>query len=140
MANEIFTAYTLPGILSAFGTPSSILIRAENDVIPGPVEMFITLLYPEQGVFVRYTMPNERKGDIFLGCPSKAFIGMWLIPPNIGDNYQDILSLQDSWEGNLYGITPLEEATQMTVDEFYQTFKEPTDICVQTPVDIWPNP
>jgi hypothetical protein len=139
--NKILGAYTLSGILSGFGSPSRVLIRAENyGTYPMTEYIFITLIYPEKGVFVRYKIFSERKGDVFSGCPSKAFIDLWLIPPNIGDNYQDILSLGRGWEGDMHSIKPLEEATQMTVDEFYRTFKEPTDICVQTPVNIWPIP
>jgi hypothetical protein len=132
--NEIVSAYTLFGILSTFGPPPSVLIRAENrgeGKTTAYEPMDIVLVYPEQGLSIQYDMISERTADTFIGCPSTAFLNMWLVSP--GD--QDVLLL-----GNIPNAKPLEEATQMTVDEFYQAFKEPTDICVQTPVDIWPHP
>jgi len=38
-------------------------------------------------------------------------------------------------------IMPLEEATGMTVETFYETYRDPAnDPCIETPRDLWPDP
>ena len=97
-------------------------------------------MYPEKGLFVRYNALAERLDDKIRGCPSKAFIELWLLSPNDKDSYQEILSANDvTWEGNFPYSRSVEDATSMTVEEFYQIFKEPTDSCLETPLNIWPE-
>jgi len=35
---------------------------------------------------------------------------------------------------------PIEEATNMSLEEFYQAFREPTDKCIETSAKLWPTP
>jgi len=70
---------------------------------------------------------------------------MWLLPQ--GDNalYQQTLS--NLTTDGLYqwkGLTPptpyfktIEEATGVTLEEFYQSFKEPSELCLEAPYFIW---
>jgi hypothetical protein len=38
------------------------------------------------------------------------------------------------------GYIPLEKATTMSLDEFYQTYRQPGNECLMTPAEIWPTP
>jgi hypothetical protein len=147
--DEILGAYSVQNILAKYGIPTQVLVRADiialnytpspaNDLSPETFE--ITLLYPDQGVFVRYNMLAERLGDNIRGCPAKAFVDLWLLSPETKTTYQDILSFEDqTWEGNWPYSKSVEEAAQITIEEFSQRFKERTDDCLEAPLNIWPG-
>jgi len=93
---ELLGAYSIQNILAKYGLPAQVMVRADIialDYTPSPVndlspETFeITLLYPEQGVFVRYNMLAERIGDKIRGCPAKAFVELWLLSPATQTTY-----------------------------------------------------
>lgn len=138
---ELFETYSLDKILSTYGQPANILIRADvYDSSHSPETFEITLLYPKQGIFVRYTMLAEKVGNNIGGCPAKSIMELWLLSPDDMGNYQQILSTVDpTWEGNFPYSKSVSEVTSMTIEDFYQTFKEPTNRCVDTPLIIWPN-
>jgi len=147
--DELLGVYSIQDILSKYGIPTQILVRADiveinytpspaDDVSPETFE--ITLLYPNQGIFVRYNARGERVGDNIRGCPTEAFVELWLLSPDSNMVYQDILSSNDeTWEGNWTYSKSLEEATQLTQEKFYQAFRNSTDSCVETPLNIWPG-
>jgi hypothetical protein len=44
-------------------------------------------------------------------------------------------------ELNLDYFKPVEEATSLTLNEFYDTFKNPENTaCLETPQELWPGP
>jgi hypothetical protein len=138
--NELLKDYALNSVLVKYGTPTEIWVRA--DVYnTGTQETFsITLLYPEKGIFARYNMLAERLGDKIQGCPSYSFVELWLLSPEDASNYQNILLSKDiHWEGNWPYTMPIQDATSMSVEDFYQIFIEPTNVCLETPLSIWPE-
>jgi len=138
--NELLGDYTLKSILSKYGPPTEVLVRADI-FTTGTQETFsITLLYPERGIFVRYNMLAERMDDQIYGCPSHSFVDLWLLSPEDVDIYQEILlSSNVHWEGNWSYTTPIQEAASMTIVDFYRIYKEPTNMCLETPLNIWPD-
>ncbi|HRJ57202.1 MAG TPA: hypothetical protein PLV64_13015 [Anaerolineales bacterium] len=139
--HELIKMYSLSKILSVYGMPSQVLIRADiYNYTQSPDTFETTLLYPEKGIFVRYNSLAERVGDKVYGCPSKAFVELWLLSPGDGDSYQTILSAKDmTWEENFPYSKSVEEATLMSLEEFYRVFSKPTDNCLETPLNIWPE-
>jgi hypothetical protein len=146
--NELLNDYTLPKILSSYGPPSQMFITADI-LYPGvdsklrPRDTFkIRVLYPEQGIFVRYSMPVESSGDNYLFCPSRSFVNMNLIAPYLDNNEIQTIMADSDWEvffePSRYNKSP-KEAIEMTIDEFYQIFRSPTDQCLETPKSIWPE-
>lgn len=133
--------YTLESILSDYGPPSQVLVRADlYNSSQSPDTFELTLLYPEIGLFVRYNSLAEKNNDRIRSCPSRAFVELWLLSPDNKESYQEILSSKDmTWEGNFPYTKSLEDATSITLEEFYQTFKEPTNNCLETPLNIWPG-
>jgi len=137
---ELLAPYTLDRMLASFGPPERALVRGVvyAERYPGLwEEMFLTLLYPERGVFTRYTMVGEREGDTFIGCPARAFIDLWLVLPG-KEEYEALLSLTGDWEGDFSDTKSLEEATGMNVEEFYRLFQDPNR-CIETPLSVWPQ-
>lgn len=133
--------YSLSRVLSEQGIPDSVFIyipRVEGQPIVAGI-MEAVLIYPEQGIWVKYTIPMYSKGDIEAGCPANAHIEMTLAPSGNPDNFYMLLD-QTDWHQTKGGFKSIEEATSMSIAEFYETFRNPTNKCIETPINIWPTP
>lgn len=133
--------YSLSHVMSEQGMPASVLFHASGlsgyPVVAGGIE--IALIYPDQGIWVNYSMPMYNLNGIKKGCPSNSHIEMELFPPGNPGYFFSQLDKTD-WFYTKSGYRPLEEATSMSVKEFYETFRNPTDKCVETPANLWPPP
>jgi hypothetical protein len=132
----------LPQILSEYGRPSSAFLSTLAEPPPpdwGFAYFYILLLYPDQGILVNYKTEIRVEKDNVLGCPSNSHIELELLPPGQGDSFLELIS--PSWQETIRNnYKPLEEVTSMSLDEFYQTFRQPTDQCLVTPANLWPVP
>jgi hypothetical protein len=71
------------------------------------------------------------------GVPS---VRMELFPPGQPDSFFEGLKRTD-WAAKMsHDYQPLEEVTSMFMQEFYETFREPTEKCIETPAALWPVP
>jgi hypothetical protein len=135
-SNSLFTEYTryysLPYLLDDYGSPPKVLIQVEHDM--GLHDFYLYLDYADQGWSAMFRMPLEGNDANFVGCPDQSLITLWLWAP------------EDIESATRYGyflpeiniFTTLEEATSLTLDEFYQQFKDPENTqCLETPKDIW---
>lgn len=146
---RIMNYYLLPTILTKYGVPSQILIYPFQDQPNRPdatILLSIVLVYERRGFSIEYLMPKETDGLSYLGCPQKTgylSVLSWYPIPAISFEQIAIkagggLGLnQLNWEA----FKPLQDVTTSTLDEFTQTFKDSdNEVCLETPVDIWPGP
>jgi hypothetical protein len=132
--------YMLPNLLSEYGRPSSVLLRTN----PGPNErggmglFTLILMYPDQGFLVQYTTIMRMSGANVLGCPANAHVTVDLYPSGHADTFIELIA--PVWNDIISVYKPLEEVTSMSVEQFYQTFRQPTDKCLVTPSTHWPEP
>jgi hypothetical protein len=107
----------------------------------GSILTQIAVLYPDRGIWAQYTtLVNENEvGSSIISCPINAHIEMSLYPPGNPDSFFSLLDKTD-WGITKNSYKPLEEATSLSVEEFYETFRNPTDKCIETPISIWPTP
>lgn len=142
-----FHAYTLPKILTDHGKPEVAFISTDGgpergEEVPG---FYLLLVYPEQGILVNYTTSRKIKEELVLGCPSDAHVEIYLYPQSQNETITDILS-ETHWAtiwpvpSDKAGWQTIEQATSMTLEEFYEIFHQPTDNCIETPLDNWPVP
>ncbi|RPI27560.1 MAG: hypothetical protein EHM70_17710 [Chloroflexota bacterium] len=132
--------FMLPQILNEYGVPESVYVFTFPEEPParyGSETFQITLLYPDQGILVEYTTQLRVEGENVLGCFSNAHVEMELTP--IGDRDLFFEHIVPSWQGVIDHDKPLEEATSMTLEEFYETFRQHSDQCLETPSEIWPT-
>ena len=142
--NEIVFPYSLSGVLYDLGKPASIQIKASNiQNVNQELEYKFLLLYPDNGVLVQYTIPLQIEDKFVIGCPSDAHIDLKLMPA--GDSNQFGLLLAGSeWEG-FWPLPekpkgkwlPIDQATDMNIDEFYELFLNNPDACISTPAELW---
>lgn len=141
--------YYLPSqILSNYGPPSSVLIGAwhEDPLLKSPFTPFSTvLIYSDLGFMVEYISPSELIDGSLRGCPIQAYLNLWAWSPEEDLSLADILAKKPEDIGivplSIDYFKPLEQATSMTLEDFYETFRDPqTTQCLETPADLWPRP
>ena len=139
--SEWVSFYKLHNILSEQGIPSSIMLATfGGSLARGSTGGFdILLLYPDQGILVNYTTQMQLIGSNVRGCPPNAHVEMELYPPGNSDSFFAFLE-QTDWSVRMTYYKSLEEVTTISPEEFYQTFREPIDQCIETSANLWPVP
>ena len=145
--DELLGYYRLPQLLSNYGPPSDVLIAtwSYEPMLRADYEPFIVVvIYSDLGIMAEYVAPKELVNDAYRGCPTQGYLTLRTWDPESGISLKKIASMgaAEGISENAYDyFRPIEEATSMTLDEFYQTFKNPdTTACLETPADIWPRP
>jgi len=135
------SAYILPRVLSEQGIPSSVMIATAGGPLTrgGTGGFAILLLYPDQGILINYTTQMYLIGNKVRGCPVNAHVEMELYPIGSSDSFFEMLR-QTNWAVKFNYYKPLEEVTSLSIEEFYQTFRESTDKCIETPTNLWATP
>jgi hypothetical protein len=147
--NELFFAYTVPQIVSTYGLPALTYMTADINVAePAAPDFFvIRLLYPDLGIFIRYTMPMDTGDTNYRFCPSQSVVYLSLIPQEHSNDYKDFFNQlgedNNEWAPSainspLYKST--EEALGITDVEFYQFITSSSVRCFESQINIWPEP
>jgi len=130
--------YSLAHLLSEQGIPSEVWFQAWGPLTAGVID--IAILYPDQGIWVNYTMKNiASNGVVKRGCPVNSLIEMQLFPAGDSASFFSLLNKTD-WGVTQSGYLALEKATSLSLQEFYETFRIPTQECIETPITLWPTP
>lgn len=126
---------SLPHLLSTYGPPSHAFINFDAgiaDMRLGIDLYFLILDYTDAGWVAMLEMPLTRKDDTFVGCPINATTTLWL------------WALEDTEIAKEYGfengtdLKTIEEAASMTLEEFYQQYKNPAaTACLTSPMDLY---
>ncbi|MBS3950324.1 MAG: hypothetical protein KGZ53_06655 [Peptococcaceae bacterium] len=144
---ERMRAYMLPTILSEHGIPAAVLISTDGGYergknVPG---FYVVLLYPEMGIMAAYTTYRQLDGGNVRGCLANAHVEIHLAPSGQPDAFAETLA-QTQWK-NLWpdpqdslNWKHVETATSLTLEEFYEVFRQPTEMCLETPLILWPTP
>lgn len=147
--NPLLRNYTPSKILSDFGQPSKILIGGFYDD-RGPLSSADWVLstvmdYSDSGFILEYLNFGTGLNESFIGCPFNAWsFTLWSWPVEKQLSLEEAVSIGVA--GGSGGINklnfgwfrPIEEATTMATDEFYQTFKDAQNTaCFETPVELW---
>lgn len=130
--------YSLSHVLTEQGVPSSVMMTASSlsdPAVAGGID--VALLYPEQGIWINYTMPMYNQGNAKSGCPVNAHMEMSLYPSGNPTSFFSLLEETD-WGMTKNSYKPLEDATAISVEEFYEIFRNSTNNCIETPALLWP--
>ena len=138
--------YLLEKILANYGKPTSVFIAPFPDDPRYPVDakipFSIVLYYQDQSIFIEYIVPKEKVGDNIAGCPFKVgFISIVVWPFNQFYSLKGVASYNSGLgmhSSNFDYFKPIEEATQMSLVDFYNIFRDPlTTTCIETNGNIW---
>jgi hypothetical protein len=135
--------YSLAHVLTEQGIPASVMFQFSGASLY-PVDVLgldIVLFYPDQGIWVQYKMSMQNRGKTKMGCPNgNAQVEMELFPPGDSSSFYAKLD-QTDWGVIKGAYKPLEEVTGMSVDKFYEIFRNSTsNQCIQAPANLWPTP
>jgi len=136
--------YSLSHLLEEQGMPDSVSIRVSAQFYnrSGSIEIHIAVFYLNQGIWAHYTsfISPDRLGSTIQICPLYMHIEMELYPPGNPDAFIAHLEEETAWKALKGGFKPLEEVTSMSLEQFYEMFRNTTDRCFETPVNLWPTP
>lgn len=134
-------AYYLAEFLKTYGPPDEVWIRAYFED-QGNLPFGVALFYSHLGILAEYYPNGEQIGDSVVGCPQEStapFLGVWAT--EIEMTFEEANKSFGAYVEVYPPFLPLEEATQMNIATFYQTFKQPNNpICLETEASRWfPN-
>jgi len=138
---EYYPAYAIAAVLATYGKPDVILLNGDMVNAPGPPWVYaLTLVYPEKGIWAEYF--GGMGGETYFGiCPMQTSITLSLWEPQKYASIEEVLSSSlpvGAWGLGLGKLSTLEEKTDLTLDEFYQTFKDANyDTCFESPTERW---
>lgn len=146
---------SLSGVLSQYGEPSRVLLRArlgDRMIGEGAILPFgLGLLYDRDGFAVFYETPvvYASPDGIVRHCfqwQVVRSVGVFTHSPGDGRSIADVIfdilaggekSLDDLVSKGIYH--DLIDATGVTISEFYNTYRVPSSRCLESPLEIWPN-
>lgn len=125
---EDWQRYSLDQVLNRYGPPSRarIVLALPIDA-GGPTDYTLYMFYDELGVSVIYMGPATKKGEMLSTCFSFHNITLQLQPPESSTPLEQAI---DPYEWD-YAV-PLDEATGMSMEEFYETFRQ-YGACLEAP-------
>lgn len=141
---NILGKYMIPALLNDLGRPDAVQIQtlsrhwSEGFVPPQPpVKFNIMLIYPQQRVFALYSTEMKVDGDRVTGCFANAHVSLKMHPLDVPiDFFWESVEMNVDYKDGL----PLEQATSMTIENFYAVFSQEETDCIDSPAEIWPEP
>lgn len=141
---DYFPAYTIAALLTTYGKPNTILLNGDMVNEPGLSWVYaLTLVYPTQGIWVEYFGSMDSMGgeQHFSLCPLQASVSLSLWQPGQYNSLEEMLAASmpmGGWGQGLGELTTLEEKTELTVDKFYEVFKDASySTCFESPMERW---
>ncbi len=147
---EITKPYSLSQVLSTYGQPAEVLVFTyQVAMLNRPHPLSLVVFYPERGFMIEYVTDITYEGAApnlnLKNCPSLAYpyFGFWTPTEEI--TLKDVASwipgyqLNKDWL-NSGKFKTLEEATGMSIEEFYALYTNDESACITTPAEIWPMP
>ncbi len=129
--------YMLSTVLTTHGQPAEVWLSTsfapfEHNELPFDMLLF----YPEKGIMALYNDNGIKEGDIVRGCPQQdpaRVFTLW--SPTLGWTFEKVKN-----DSSAYNVAylPLEETTELSISEFYETFKNPDNLtCLETEAELW---
>lgn len=135
--------YALPAILDTYGQPDEVWLLTAKAPREGFLGFTLTLFYEQHGFMMTYGSQGVIENGKVRSCfPATTFdelaLATW--PPHEKITYEEAVSRTTSFWPTEYERS-LEEATGMSIDTFYETFKNSAaPVCLETPTELWPGP
>jgi len=130
--------YSLDQVLTRYGQPSQVMLKLSPNP-PGPYYPYsLFVFYDHLGILIRYS-GSAIPGEPFRICPKLEeveHLNLWLQPPGEGPSLLELANLD---RAVLAQMLPLEQATGMDIQTFYETFREAeAAVCLESPAEVWP--
>jgi hypothetical protein len=140
---ELLGYYRLSQLLTNYGRPSDVLIATwpHDPFLKADYDPFsVVVLYTEVGIMAEYIAPTEKVGDRYRGCPIQGYLTLRTWDPEQAVPLAKIAAMgagRGINENSIDYFKSIEEATSMTLDEFYRVFKYPDNTTCLEALDLW---
>ena len=132
-------AYGLSEMLSIYGRPTDVQIRTFATTSENYLPFRVVLIYDNDGILIEYEEPAKMEGNKLRACPQQASNRpqLWVWSPGNNAIFAEVAqSAFGTGEEKFY--RSLAEVTDLTVDEFYQVFKDSANTtCLDTTAALW---
>lgn len=138
------SSYSLSTFLKTYGQPDEVWINTYSTEYPvGVLPFLAALFYPQRGILAIYgPLKAEFNGTIVSACQwdnQPFMLGLW--SPTQKITFMETarrFRMNPDEPGFL--LLPIEDATEMSVQTFYEIFKTPgIKECLETPREKWPE-
>jgi len=120
--------YSLDQVLSRYGVASRVRIALALPVEPGgPIYYLLYIFYDDLGIGIIYMGPAIEQGELLRTCFSFDYITLLLQQSESSMPLEQTIN-PDEWSF----AVPLEDATGMSLEGFYETFRQP-GACLEAP-------
>ncbi len=132
--------YSLPQILDTYGKPEEVWVLTARKPREGNLPFDFALFYPQHRFMIDYSVQGPLQGDDILRCPTlEASILLTTWSPEKEFTFAEVINRRIPRSATAF--LPLETATGMTIDDFFQVFKETDNSeCLKTPSELWIDP
>lgn len=144
---EITDQYSLPQILEKYGMPSEVLIHTHQaTLINQPWLISLVVFYPETGLMIEYVTVGKGAPESSIAwCPTLAYPIFWFWSPSIEISLPDVVRVMPTERLNTDNLSSgkfksLDEATDLSVEEFFSLYQSDENACIPTPTRLWPMP
>ena len=132
-------SYNISEFLMTYGKPSEIHLGtwvSKRSLPDYPFKYY--LYYPDLGIMAGYWATTNVSEDLVIGCPTNElppWLNLW--EPEKFQSFFDLARLNDPGTEEKY-FPDLEDATGMSVEEFYETFIDPeSEACFEVPLELF---
>jgi len=132
-------AFLLPSLLSNYGKPQEVLLRTYPWAREaGDTPFYLIVNYTELGISMLYEGEVERENSHYQICPQHASFNIFLWDPEKSTEEVVRTARQNQFLEEDSGYRKLDESTGLSLEEFYETFKNAqNEACLSTPSDYW---
>lgn len=130
----------LDRILAMYGSPEMVFVDAFISYL-NPLEnikLYLTLAYPKHQFIIRFSWSGFLSEQNIAACIQNEYIELYIQPVEVEWSKDFVRNEVHGMYSSSNPFLTLEEATGMSIEEFYNTFKTiEGDECIQTPVEPW---
>jgi hypothetical protein len=131
------TQYSLSSFLTTYGRPTEVwLFTYPAPFAQDELPFTFVLFYSDQGILASYTIDGTINGEVVQGCPKDepvSFLSLW--SPDLDLTFEQAIDGTSVLE---LDYKSLNDSTEISVDEFYESFKVPENTtCLETLADLW---
>lgn len=136
--------YALSAFLQKNGKPAEVWVHSYSSQFGAPPPFAVMLYYPEKGIYANFSASSDSSEytDFSIHACMKSGPSLILWSP------EEVLPFEKFEKRHKLGyslwdkpLASLEEATGMSVDVFYEVYKDPDrEPCFTSPRYFWPEP
>lgn len=125
---EDWQLFSLQSVLSKYGKPTEVRSGYKSDA--NKVQFTLDILYEDRGIAINYWGYLEQTPDGPEVCPLLTnMIAVDLLLTETGDHVLYKKLITDWLRNHSKLAAPIQDASPMTLDDFYTTFKESPNVC-----------